>query len=121
MTASERNKYKSKSVELPTYAVDERVPKYKTSLRKFEVKKFTDQAIPEDIYEVHLDATNGQIYCACYGFMRMKGNKSQHKHIRLVKEWLRRGSVVGEIFHLVGDDPVFVRNILAGCVDDPNA
>lgn len=100
----------NKSVEIPRYTV------WQTSSRgqidRYEIRKFLDREEPEDVYCVEFNNTRGTIWCDCFGFARMSSDKNQHKHIKLVREWIKRGRKSGEIYRIEGDVPIYIKNLL---------
>ena len=54
----------------------------------YQVALFDGHKEPDKVYKVHLKGNSA--YCSCPGFPKTPGHS--HKHIRLVKEWLKAGS-----------------------------
>jgi len=77
------------SIISPDYLV-RRVPRRSNEDEAYEVAKFTGAKRPASVYRV--SKVKGKWRCDCPGFRRTPSwNAEEHKHIRLVKGWLKLG------------------------------
>lgn len=66
---------------------------------EFQIRKLIYGGVVKEIYNVKYgEDVNGEVtkcFCDCQGFLRQKYPKPLHKHILLVKDFLKRDVTVG--------------------------
>lgn len=89
----------------------------KWTSRTWIITKFGDDGSPLAEYNVvQTIGTDKGFYCDCPGFRRQKYDSQSHKHIKLVKEFIRQGEPTGRVYALDQyNDPIVMYEF------DPNA
>lgn len=76
-----------------------------TRSETFTVTKFEDGTpIPDDVYNVVVKGEfgSGMCSCSCLGFHRQRYNRWEHKHVKVIQDFVRRGKPVGAQYRING-------------------
>ena len=90
MTETEKQKQDRRRQEATVYRVERDLGPHGSVYRV--AKRTLDVEV--DVYHVtYKEALNGdaEVWCDCPGFRRQKFAKEKHKHVRAVKDYLKRG------------------------------
>ena len=70
----------------------------------YEVTKWGDDPEPLEQYDVTVPqvSTADKVFCNCMGFRRQNYDKKDHKHIRLVIEFIKHLEPAGRVYRLDG-------------------
>ncbi len=77
--------------------------------KHFEISKWGDRPEPLEQYDIvipNIQSDEG-IFCNCQGFRRQKYPLHEHKHIRLVRLFLRQQEPSGRVYEIDGKFPDF--------------
>lgn len=89
----------------------------------YNISKWGDADFPQDQYDVFIPFNeNGasQAHCSCPGFFRQKYiPRAEHKHLLLVRQFIREGEPQGRVYSLSGGTPTAVNNSLF-TAEDPH-
>jgi len=99
---TERQKNIRRTQEATVYRVQQDFDK------KFHTYRVTKLVIDEPVETYHVtlkvapEGAGEEIFCDCPGFLRQKFEPSRHKHVRVVKDFVSRGSPKYADYRFVG-------------------